>query len=149
MQSFSSRIWTRVAVSISYDDNHYTTGTSIELLFTVKSITIVIQYIYKYKYRRKQAGLCCSDTNGLLTSDFGSSTRWESHNSHYTNHTIWHHPKVRRIPWCLRSQFIFADRDPKNLTAAATVETSTLSHHGPISTLNWPFFKILKFSTQW
>ena len=29
MQSVSSRIWTRVAVSISYDDNHYTTNTSI------------------------------------------------------------------------------------------------------------------------
>ena len=28
MQSVSSRIWTRVAVSISSDDNHYTTGTS-------------------------------------------------------------------------------------------------------------------------
>ena len=28
MQPTSSRIWTRVAVSISYDDNHYTTGTS-------------------------------------------------------------------------------------------------------------------------
>ena len=28
MQSVSSRIWTRVAVSISYDDNHYTTDTS-------------------------------------------------------------------------------------------------------------------------
>ena len=28
MQSFSSRIRTRVAVSISYDDNHYTKGTS-------------------------------------------------------------------------------------------------------------------------
>ena len=27
MQSVSSRIWTRVAVSISYDDNNYTTGT--------------------------------------------------------------------------------------------------------------------------
>ena len=26
MQSVSSRIWTRVAVSISYDDNVYTTG---------------------------------------------------------------------------------------------------------------------------
>ena len=25
MQSVTSRIWTRVAVSISYDDNHYTT----------------------------------------------------------------------------------------------------------------------------
>ena len=29
MQSVSSRIWTRVAVSIFYDDNHFTTGTSI------------------------------------------------------------------------------------------------------------------------
>ena len=29
MQSVSSRIWTRVAVSISYDDNHYTTGTAL------------------------------------------------------------------------------------------------------------------------
>ena len=28
MQSVSSRIWSRVAVSISYDDNDYTTGTS-------------------------------------------------------------------------------------------------------------------------
>ena len=26
--AISLRIWTRVAVSISYDDNHYTTGTS-------------------------------------------------------------------------------------------------------------------------
>ena len=28
MQSVSSKIWTRVAVSIPYDDNHYTTGIS-------------------------------------------------------------------------------------------------------------------------
>ena len=35
MQSVSSRIWTRVAVSISYDDNHYTTGTSIHIHFIV------------------------------------------------------------------------------------------------------------------
>ena len=28
MRSVLSRIWTRVAVSISYDDNHYTTGNS-------------------------------------------------------------------------------------------------------------------------
>ena len=26
MQSVSSRIWTRITVSISYDDNHYSTG---------------------------------------------------------------------------------------------------------------------------
>ena len=30
MQSVSSRIWTRVAVSISYDDNHYTMCTSLQ-----------------------------------------------------------------------------------------------------------------------
>ena len=28
MQSALPRIWTRVAVPISYDNNHYTTGTS-------------------------------------------------------------------------------------------------------------------------
>ena len=31
MQSVSSRIWTCVAVSTSYDDNHYSTGTTIIL----------------------------------------------------------------------------------------------------------------------
>ena len=30
-----SRIWTRVAVSISYDDNHYTTGTSIVVIIII------------------------------------------------------------------------------------------------------------------
>ena len=29
MQLAGSRIWTRVAVSIFYDDNHYTMGTSL------------------------------------------------------------------------------------------------------------------------
>ena len=31
MPSVLFRIWTRVAVSISYDDNHYTTGTSYKV----------------------------------------------------------------------------------------------------------------------
>ena len=33
MQSVTSRIWTHVAVSISHDDNHYTTGTSLFFSF--------------------------------------------------------------------------------------------------------------------
>ena len=41
MQAVSSRIWTRVAVSISYDDNHYTTGTFIEYFSLLKEIDIV------------------------------------------------------------------------------------------------------------
>ena len=35
MQSVSSRIWTRVAVSISYVDNHYTTGTCVYVFMCV------------------------------------------------------------------------------------------------------------------
>ena len=41
MQSASSRIWTRVAVSISYDDNHYTTGTSRVLTIAYISLSYV------------------------------------------------------------------------------------------------------------
>ena len=37
MQSVSSRIWTRVTVSIFYDDNHYTTGTSIFFYYLTHS----------------------------------------------------------------------------------------------------------------
>ena len=43
MQSVSSRIWTRVAVSISYDDNHYTTGLSIPIVFNAYRILSVMQ----------------------------------------------------------------------------------------------------------
>ena len=32
MQSVSSRIWTRVAVCIPYDDNNYSTGTSVTVI---------------------------------------------------------------------------------------------------------------------
>ena len=42
MQSVSSRIWTRVAVSISYDDNHYTTIT--RLMYKSKCLKIFWRY---------------------------------------------------------------------------------------------------------
>ena len=47
MQSVSSRIWTRVAMSIPYDDNHYTMGTSYKhpyplVMYVLNSITGVI-----------------------------------------------------------------------------------------------------------
>ena len=44
MQSVLSRIWTRVAMSISYDDNHYTKGTSINADYTIK-INIYIFFL--------------------------------------------------------------------------------------------------------
>ena len=39
MQSVSFRIWTRVAVSISYDDNHYTTGKQRKVCIYGKQIS--------------------------------------------------------------------------------------------------------------
>ena len=45
MQSVSSRIWTRVTVSTSYDDNHYTTGT-------------FQMYLYMYVYMYMEEALC-------------------------------------------------------------------------------------------
>ena len=49
MQSVSTKIWTSVAVSISCDDNHYTTGTSFLFihLFFVSCSLFFYQIIYK------------------------------------------------------------------------------------------------------
>ena len=45
MQTTSSRIWTRVAASISNGDIHYTTSTSND-----RYISIFATLIYKYQY---------------------------------------------------------------------------------------------------
>ena len=44
MHSVSSRIWTHVTVSISYDDNHYTTGTSILFVCTYSLFYLTHRY---------------------------------------------------------------------------------------------------------
>ena len=62
MQSVSSRIWTRVAVFIFYDDNHYTTGTSnrsfififLSIFFFFNTHTHTHIYIYIYIRRRRR-----------------------------------------------------------------------------------------------
>ena len=45
MQSVSSRIWTRVAVSISYDYNDYTTGTSMMITINLETPPCIYLYI--------------------------------------------------------------------------------------------------------
>ena len=88
-----------------------------------------------------------SDTNGLLISDFSSSTRGERHSSYYANHP------QRTVHLVMFK--ISVGRDPKNSTTSSTaqiqlyaliIEKSTLCLYGPILTLNWLFFKIFKFS---
>ena len=85
----------------------------------------------------------------LLTSRLQFiDTKRERHNSYFANPTY----NVRHISWCLRSQFISAGRGPKNLTTSSTVENTSMAEtqllclHGSMSTPNWLFFKILKFS---
>ena len=46
MQSASSRIWTRVAVSISYDDNHYTVSHLFTLSLNVKVNSLNVKQFY-------------------------------------------------------------------------------------------------------
>ena len=49
MQWVSSRIWTRVAVFISYDDNNYTTGTSLLYLVIIRNTFIgIIDFKNRY-----------------------------------------------------------------------------------------------------
>ena len=51
MQSVSSRIWTRVAVSISCDDNHYTTGTSTYLHYIYHLLLFIVLWsVNDYSY---------------------------------------------------------------------------------------------------
>ena len=58
MQSVLSRIWTRVAVSNSYDDNHYTTGTSSFITAKIYNVLLLnhseleIEKIFKYNWRK-------------------------------------------------------------------------------------------------
>ena len=40
MQSVSSRIWTCDAISISYNDNHYTTGTTGNSFIVINRILV-------------------------------------------------------------------------------------------------------------
>ena len=53
MQSVSSRIWTHVGMSISYDDNHYTTGTSLSLC-----VCVCVRERATYIYILTSSGFC-------------------------------------------------------------------------------------------
>ena len=51
MQLAWSRIWTRFTVSISYDDNHYTTGTSHTYsLFLWLNLILILLFIHPYTH---------------------------------------------------------------------------------------------------
>ena len=47
MQSVSSRIWTRIVVFNSYDDNHYTTGTSMIKMIIIREPVVLWTMLYR------------------------------------------------------------------------------------------------------
>ena len=100
-----------------------------ECCILMVAIMISIQrYIYKYKYKtQKRADSVVSDTNGLLIS-------WLRHEERDTILTMLT-PSPRAAHLVVFK--ISVGRDPK---------IPTLRLNGPISTLNWLFFKNLKFS---
>ena len=66
MQTFSSRIWTRVAMSISYDDNHYTTGTSCyhNYIFKVQFMFLYCTlFVYNHMFAERERNIWNHLTN--------------------------------------------------------------------------------------
>ena len=84
MQSVSSRMWTRVAVSISCEDNHYTTGTSITvpiISFILKADSVFSTSIFTFHFRLVITEGWVFFTNGLRESRI----IWKSHALPYSN----------------------------------------------------------------
>ena len=68
MQSVSSRVWTRVAVSISYDDNHYITGTSSRINCIYTYPTPPPQAVWGTKSMSKRSTASLNSDLSFLTS---------------------------------------------------------------------------------
>ena len=98
--------------------------------------TYTYSYTVKYKYRWT---LSFHVRMVLLTSDFGS---WQ-HKERDTILTIL--TPSQYLAHLVMSK-ISAGRDLQNSNYIFNSPNSTVCLHGPISTLNWLFFKILKFS---
>ena len=65
MQSVSSKIWTRIAMSISFDDNHYTTGTSYSRTITFFQSSLLFTHSWR-------------ENNWIHTFTKGISTMWNA-----------------------------------------------------------------------
>ena len=102
MQSVSSRIWTRAAVSISYDDNDYTTGTS-----HVVMVCYCCWNRQEESVKKKGVGLYCSKNMWgrknermllrLLYYPGKSSGQNGMNHSHWTKYINWN-PNGKMIP---------------------------------------------------
>ena len=108
--------------------------------------TNTYSYTAKYKYRPT----LLFRYERFIINSLTSVLRHEKRKTILTMLTI---PHAQRILWCFK---ISVGRDPKNSTLRLNGRIpntrlngrnlTSLSFHGPISTPNWFFFKILKFT---
>ena len=109
------------------------------------SITTVIQYIHKYKTQAEtNAGGNCPFRYERFINFWLRffDTRIETQFlKAYANHTTW----PQRAAHLVMSK-VSVGRDPKNPTTSFNSRKSSLCLHGHISTPNWQFFKIFKYS---
>ena len=76
MQSVSSRIWTRVAVFISYDDNNYITGTSsvaVSVIYILGRLCIMFG-----KYQQKKKNITAKEKTIEQNSPEVNSKLWKN-----------------------------------------------------------------------
>ena len=84
MQSVSSRIWTRGAVSISYNDNHYTTAPlTQDAPFLSSKIhpsygEEEVNQCFSKVYRKSETLTACPDIKLRLLSSFSKMPRTSS-----------------------------------------------------------------------
>ena len=81
MQSVSSRIWTRVAVFIFYDDNNYTTGTS--------TVGWVLWHINHWAYPRFWVHPLSKESYPLI------------HKCIFQHINLWNYPSFSHVCWWL------------------------------------------------
>ena len=135
--------------------------------YTQFCIAILIHMLTQSNTNTNTAVSVVSDTKGLWIFDFGSSTRGERHNSYIANYpqctahlmmfkiSVGRDPKIPTIS--STAQIQLSTEWQRTQSSASMVQSqlptlcldgrnSTVCLHGPISTLNWLFFKILKFS---
>ena len=140
--SYSLSVAIPFPIMLLYSHNHNDIDPTVHIHAQMQTTQ------FKYRCRRKQADSVVQVRTVLLTSDFGSLTWGERHNSYSANHP-------QRVAHLVVFK-ISVGRDPKILTFAITVENSilfapmaensTFCLHGVMSTFNSLFFKILKFS---
>ena len=112
MQSVTTRIWTRVAVSIFFDDNHYTTGTSLTSFHSnnkrkeerkKQEVTSVMAYLKVQNERECVLYVECWKYRKNWSMSVLRSAIFRSRVSPLVGQGLWHMQISANQNWCKKS----------------------------------------------